>query len=69
MTYNDIPEYKPVPCCPVCGSDSYDLVYFDDDHVIGCNDCIRALDAADWWDTIEETSQPDSDMEYHSRFD
>ena len=44
LTYPDAPEYD-VPHCPVCGQECEILYKNSYGEVIGCNECIDAVDA------------------------
>ena len=57
-----IPDYRPeppkvkefIPACPICGKEC-DTVYLDaDDEVVGCDQCIRMVDAYDYLYEEEE---------------
>ena len=43
--YDDLPD----PVCPVCGKECV-TIYLDDGclNVIGCDNCIRKMDACEW---------------------
>lgn len=32
------------PSCPVCGSENYDYLFFQDDECVGCNSCLKQMD-------------------------
>lgn len=34
--------------CPVCGADCPDDLYIQNGEVIGCSECIRCKDGAEW---------------------
>ena len=46
-TYGYPPDYSPI-LCPECGEEC-DVIYMDDNNnVLGCDQCIRAVDADTW---------------------
>ena len=49
------------PDCPVCGKECR-TIYLDGSYAIGCEHCIKEVDAADW---LEE--QKRIEMEEHGR--
>ena len=48
--YPDPPNYE-VPHCPVCGQECETLYRDRYGEVIGCNDCIDAVDA---WEVLDD---------------
>jgi len=54
MNFNNAPEYQEVPKCPICESQDYDYIYKNfDGEICGCSDCVKAIDAYDYWEEIE----------------
>lgn len=49
--YDDDPD----PICPVCGKEC-ETIYLDDGciNVVGCDNCIRTMDAYDWFEEQKE---------------
>ncbi len=59
-TWLDPPEQKSLPVCPVCGEEC-ETVYTDiNSEVCGCNNCITAYKACEYYDFDED---PDPDRE------
>ena len=48
------PEYPEPPACPACGSETYHDIYIGTEGVVGCDECVRALPAEEWWEELEE---------------
>jgi len=51
---NGMPSADPV-ICPVCGKEC-ETIYLDDGciNVVGCDNCIRTMDAYDWFEEQKE---------------
>lgn len=49
--YPDPPPEEPMPICPVCGAETD--TFFQDKYgdIVGCDECIKRLDA---WDYVQE---------------
>lgn len=47
------PEYEN-PICPVCGSECETLIATLNREVLGCDQCLRFEDAAEWWEERQE---------------
>ena len=45
---NGLPADDPVEC-PVCGRECEEFFLDEGDDIIGCDKCIRSVDAFDWW--------------------
>lgn len=41
------PKDEPLPRCPVCGAETDTFYKNEDGGIVGCDECIRAVDA---WD-------------------
>lgn len=50
LTYPDAPNYE-VPHCPVCGQECETLYRNRYGEIIGCDDCIDAVDA---WEVLDD---------------
>ena len=57
---NDLPDYRleppeapDPPACPICGSTMYSEIFLNGNDVLGCDYCVRVLDAAEWWEDLE----------------
>lgn len=55
------PEY---PECPVCGSECEDIYYSTDGDIVGCDDCIKKVDANEWAAEERKNAGPDPDRLY-----
>lgn len=58
---------KEFPLCPLCGSNA-DYFYFRDGKVIGCSDCVKAVDytkirkeADNWFDFLKGQECPENE--------
>lgn len=46
------------PCCPVCGAVLYETLYLDaDDNIAGCSECVKEVDAAEYWEEQRENDK------------
>lgn len=54
---NGMPSADPV-ICPVCGEEC-ETIYLDDGccNVLGCDNCIRTMDAYDWFEEQKEEQE------------
>lgn len=48
MDYPGEPPQKPVPVCPVCGWDCNSYFINSNGEVIGCENCVKEMDAYEW---------------------
>lgn len=48
--YPSPPPEKPMPVCPVCGWECKTIYLNVNRNPIGCDNCIDAVDAADYYD-------------------
>lgn len=56
-TYGYPASDDPDPVCPVCGKECEDL-YLAGGDVIGCENCLERVDAADWLYDHREEYEP-----------
>lgn len=47
--YPGPPLEKPMPVCPECGAECETLYFGRDGSILGCDECIDAKDAADYF--------------------
>lgn len=47
MSWLDQPE-KDYPICPICGAECCELFEDNDGNIVGCDECIKTIDAWDW---------------------
>ena len=48
------PEYPEPPVCPICGCSFYRDIYRGPDGVVGCDDCVEWLPAAEGRAELDE---------------
>ena len=49
--YYPEPPEEPLPRCPVCGEETDTFYQNQDGDIVGCDQCVKALDA---WDYLED---------------
>ena len=49
--YPDVPEPEGPPRCPVCGEEAETFYQDRNGDIVGCDNCVKALDA---WDYVED---------------
>ena len=55
----DPPKYQP---CPICGSDTYSMIYSGDYGVCGCDECIKILTPEEWLEELAEASEEEGGL-------
>lgn len=58
----DIQEPELYPICPVCGAECEKIIYSTQGDIVGCDECIKEVDAWEWM--AEEYELKDGYLDY-----
>lgn len=54
-SYYEPPDPEPLPVCPVCGEETDTFFKDYDGAIVGCDNCIKPVDAWEYREDHEET--------------
>jgi hypothetical protein len=62
--YGPDPPEPDYPECPVCGDECEEILYSINGDIVGCDHCIKKVDAWEWAAEEKKNAGPDPDRLY-----